>query len=387
MLRKITLIILLTVLGFNTTAQMDKGSQREKEVKERIWNLVKSGKITQEEADKVFYQEMQKYLNEQNVPIEFYGMVIDQEGNPVKDADVFYSVDYYTLDPANYKDFNYGKVKTDQNGIFSIRAKSGISVGVTRIEGEGYEDSFKATNKYAEYTTEGYIFEHRTEIPGKPDPSNPEIFKLRKRGEPTMLITSSTDKISFVKGEHKSYAVCLVPRASYYHKDILEKAMEAKKRIDLIIEGDYKEGLFKIMVKPLGDKSAGVLLGDAKLYIAPESGYKNEEEIVVQKGADRIQQLWLYARTGSPIVYSRVDLKVIQQEKTVIVEYSSYLNPYGERGLEGATNIGWLGQKCTDIEREANKALKEGKYPPKPDFKALEEEGKKEYLKTHKDAQ
>jgi len=133
---------MMMVLWFISYSQESPKMDREHEVKERISNLLRNGKITQEEADKMFYQEMQKYLNEQNVPIKFYGKVVDQEGNAVTEADVFYSIGFYTLDPENYKDFIYGKVKTGQNGIFEIKGKKGISMSVMKIEKEGYDKSF-----------------------------------------------------------------------------------------------------------------------------------------------------------------------------------------------------------------------------------------------------
>lgn len=329
-------------------------------------------------------EEMMKEIKGNHGPVDFLGRVIDQNGEAVSGAAVRYSYTYFCYGHELFQCSKGGIIQSDKNGVFEVKAENAETFGIKTINADGYDSQ-----------PEGRGFEgERMYIKSSPyfncheNKGNPAIFKLRKKGEPTMLF-STTDKISFVKNEARSFALCFATYGYWYTKDLLNKVESSGKRIDLVASGRYQNDAYILTFKPIGDDSSGIILSDERLFSAPDSGYHPEVNITIKEGSTTVQKtLYLYVTSGVPPICSRVELNVVVYSQTnqLSVEYHSYTNPFGERNLEGGWHMYAL-KEYNDLEGAAKKTLKEGKYPPKPDFKALEEEGKKEYLKTHKDAQ
>ncbi|HMM19070.1 MAG TPA: hypothetical protein PKC47_16385, partial [Petrimonas sp.] len=107
---------------------------------------------------------------QRQVPVVFYGKVVDLDGQPVKDVDV--SLDIDTID--GVKIFN---LKTDNNGLFSINSK-GVMLSIRNISKDTYEYSIKRNPERSfEYSTFGGHYH-------VPDPAKPVVFYLRKRSHP-----------------------------------------------------------------------------------------------------------------------------------------------------------------------------------------------------------
>jgi hypothetical protein len=109
-------------------------------------------------------------VNPVNIPINFYGKVIDQEGKPVVGAKVNLEVQ------ANYFDENRSEQKqfpleTDQNGNFTLTGAYGAIVKVLSVEKEGFELTKKVKRGYS-YTLPAEF---------QPDPNNPVVLKTWKQ--------------------------------------------------------------------------------------------------------------------------------------------------------------------------------------------------------------
>jgi len=395
MLKMLSLILMVTAtIAINGQQWRDQ----EKEMIQKYDQLVKDGKMTKQEADinieresnAIRRQAVMDIAKNNETDMHFYGKVVDQNGDPVERATVTYSYEFY-----GYKK----KVTwTDKEGLFEITERGMGLLMIEMIEQEGYDKSFdvnkdakdNSTPRDYDFTKQGtYHQRHDTDEKFKqPIASVPEIFKIRKKGEPTMLF-STTDKISFVKNEEKAYALCFATYGYWYTKDLYEKVRSSGKRIDVVATGRYQDTAYILNFKAVGDSSAGIILSDERLSSAPADGYNPEAEALFKEGTTSVQkELFLYVKSGNPPIFSRVEMKAVvySQGNQLSIEYHSYTNPYGERNLEGGWHMYAL-KEYNDQVGEAKKMLKEGKYPPKPDFKALEEEGKKEYLKTHKNTQ
>jgi hypothetical protein len=372
MSRKMFVIAWSLIFGLFAFAQMD----REHEVQKMLQEQVKSGKLTQEEADKKFYEEMAKEMVKKNVSITFYGKVIDQDGTPVTQAVVKCGISAYSLNPLEFMTFKETVVQTNSEGIFEVKDKRGESITIKEIIKDGYEDSFYVTNKSAKYTDYGYVFEHRMETSKRPDLKSPEIFKIRKKGEPVLLLTHSSN-FAFKKGEGKKYTINSV--STYLGMALLEDAQRKGKRIDIILSCEYENGAYIFSIEPIGDR-AGVIASNEKPYMASETGYLPKYRTTIKDAPMQDKQiLYFLVKSGDPSVYSRLTVELRTQDSgsenaRLAGKYDSACNPYGGRELEQV----WGLDDYRQLENQAwNSLIKEKKYPLKPDFKALQKEAKK----------
>jgi len=101
-------------------------------------------------------------------PIEFYGRVVDLDGNPVAHAQVTYSAfnRFFENSPTQ-------TTRSNEDGYFAINDIQGGSIYI-RVAKDGY---YKIEES-----------ERRFENPFADDPNNPAILKLRKHGEAQPLV-------------------------------------------------------------------------------------------------------------------------------------------------------------------------------------------------------
>ncbi len=115
-----------------------------------------------------------------NTPIDFFGQVVDENGNPVEGASTFYIV-------ANLSFYGSPTItgpKTDSGGRFSITGKRGPDFSVW-VEHPDYYKT-ESADKKIEYARRDYM-------PGKEPPlpptlNSPAIFVLKKKGVPEPLV-------------------------------------------------------------------------------------------------------------------------------------------------------------------------------------------------------
>src|SRR6266849_8007363 len=104
-----------------------------------------------------------------NRPIEFYGKVVDENGQPIERANVHFGLLVF---PETYLETN---VLTDTSGLFSVNNFTGITAFV-KVSKLGYGE-VKGTNQSK--------FDYHV-VPGfegfRPDPGNPITFALHKQG-------------------------------------------------------------------------------------------------------------------------------------------------------------------------------------------------------------
>lgn len=115
----------------------------------------------------------------ENVPITFYGKVIDQNGQPVEDAKVSLLVVISHLErlDTEQKSFN---VETDQNGDFTVTGFIANAIDAVSITKEGYKLSTKAERTFVFGSIPTYT----------PDPRNPVVFRMWKENGKEPLINS-----------------------------------------------------------------------------------------------------------------------------------------------------------------------------------------------------
>lgn len=105
----------------------------------------------------------------ENVAIGFYGKVVDQKKQPVKDATVTFDfiVSHMDEDRTETKPMI---LQTDGNGEFAVTGVIGYGIDKLQISKEGYELS--------QMTLRSYVFGHKVEY--KPNPNDPMVFRMWK---------------------------------------------------------------------------------------------------------------------------------------------------------------------------------------------------------------
>ncbi len=175
----VLLIILLGLLGWFF---MSGGSNYHIAPNNTGGNSIKEGAILQPE--KVVGVQTQTsasdpFLLAMQTPITFFGIVIDQNGAPVPEANVEASV----LD--NFTKGSPLTVKSDNFGKFAIQSK-GMSLHVA-VSKNGYYQI--GGDSVGETSSRGFEFAANLgRGVHKPDPNNPVIFNLHKSGSPVKLL-------------------------------------------------------------------------------------------------------------------------------------------------------------------------------------------------------
>jgi hypothetical protein len=113
-------------------------------------------------------EQMKEGLGEMNdVPIVFYGRLIDQFGSSIAGAQINASVRIYNGAQSTVKHLN---TVSDENGMFQINGGKGESLGVVPKK-EGYV--LATTDTYFKYS---YMYSDHF----SPDPNNPTVIKMWK---------------------------------------------------------------------------------------------------------------------------------------------------------------------------------------------------------------
>ena len=120
---------------------------------------------------------LRKRLQEGNVPIDFYGKVVDQNGAPVAGVEVKAAIRLMKEPiPGMIGDgFDYLVASTASDGTFSFLNRTGEFFGIDKIQKEGYLVS--ATVHEKTY----YYYYASDEKKYRPNPSVPEVFKIWKQ--------------------------------------------------------------------------------------------------------------------------------------------------------------------------------------------------------------
>ena len=114
-----------------------------------------------------------EFAKEKNLPIEYYGRVVDQDHKPLQGVKVGFTVTAIPKTPVPWgpDETTKGSCETDANGLFSVSGSRGVSFGVNRIEKPGYRESG--------YFNQGHVrYESNNPQGHVPDPSKPVEFML-----------------------------------------------------------------------------------------------------------------------------------------------------------------------------------------------------------------
>jgi hypothetical protein len=258
----------------------------------------------------------------ENVPISFYGKVVDQEGKPVIGAKV--SFDFIISHMAeNRTETTPMIMQTDQDGRFLMTGVTGYGIDKVSIEKEGYELSPK--------TSTGYVFGFNPDY--KPNPNNPMVFKMwKKRGKEPLVGSAWHGKVACDGAAHRFDLSNGHPSADgNFEITCLRTPVN-------LPPANIKPYTYKFQITVIG---GGIQATDDEFtYLAPETGYSP----TLTYGQTADDPKWdrrtpipkeYYIKTANGH-YGRLsaDWDVAFWQSPMILKWDCSINPSGSRNLE-----------------------------------------------------
>jgi hypothetical protein len=250
------------------------------------------------------------------MPIEFYGKVVDQFGQPVAGAEV--ELNWTTV---------VGPIPDPKKSIYT---SSDGRFEVTGIQGNGitisvYKDGYIRTHDWTQSFEYAAFYKNDFHVP---DPNNPVIFRLQKlmgaepmykflpygdiiAGRTPLILNVEQGKVA-AQGD-LAFSIVLGTETNRYGSD------------------------FTVTVKGLN--GAGFVFSDEEfLFKAPEIGYQSTRLINIKADDPKyspFQKLRFYVRTGTG-KYAAVEARVNLWNNWEGASFSAivYFNPSGSRNLE-----------------------------------------------------
>jgi hypothetical protein len=250
-------------------------------------------------------------------PINFYGKVVDENTNPVAGV----SINFRWTDLKALNQEGTSSTESDANGLFSLRGKHGGSMTLW-FSKEGYYTSHHGQMSFNYAVGQDIL---------SPDPQNPVIFQVRKKGQGAELVTSGD-------GLQPSLAALVPLNGVSVSVDLLQQKVGAAGDLELSqVKPDRSHWQSATNWSFHMSIPAGGFIeeADAFPFAAPEMGYQTTVDLNFVKGEpDWTTQLskTYYIAFGQPQKYGwlRVEANIAQQ--TVFLIYA--INPTGSRNLE-----------------------------------------------------
>jgi hypothetical protein len=259
---------------------------------------------------------------EWKMPINFFGKIVDESGNPVSDTRVNFT--WTDLSPTGT---STAETLSDLQGLFSLTNKTGkfLEVRVKKAGYYAYEEN-RFGFEYAAFFEDDYY---------QPDSKHPVIFRLRKKGEvPQQFVVRHT--LMGIKPTGESHYIDLqtTRKSTASGGDIAisitRTAPENAKQYDWCasIEGVNGAGLIES--------------NDEFMFEAPETGYKPGYLYRFAKSDpswknQTSRKYFVRAKDGK--IYGRLEIAFIPKyQDTGAIDIKFYVNPTGSRNLEYEPN-------------------------------------------------
>jgi hypothetical protein len=271
--------------------------------------------------DRVNTNEIRQYMESQNVPVAFYGKVIDQDGNPISGARVKGEVLHVkVMAPAPFgaaDEIIPINETTDSGGQFQVLNVSGRSFDLDSIQKDGYE--VEPENCPHVFGATGSSFD------------NPVSFKMWNTNIHEQLITGS-------------YKFQIVPDGRPYYIDLMKGEISQTQSGDLRVWikfpqqtelGQYYD--WSCEIEALG---GGLQPSDSySMFAAPADGYVPTFSLQQkirdgQRGSIGDRKFYITLDNGK--IFGRIQIDLIAPFNTGIpgmVRLSYAINPSGSRIL------------------------------------------------------
>ena len=247
-------------------------------------------------------------------PIEFYGRVLDENTNPVAGA----GIRFQWADMTENVAANTSTTESDTEGLFSLHGKLGRSLEVY-VGKEGYYASHGGYK--------GFLYSLGNDI-YSPDPQNPVIFLLHKKGQGVKLITSDN-------GTRSDLAIRVPKDGTPGRVDFPQNQIGATGQLEISQNKPPWQGATNWSFS-LSIPDGGLIENqDEFQFQAPDTGYQPKIEYNFAKS----EPDWtthvtkqFYIAFGQPRKYGWLRFESDISQETVFVTYA--INPTGSQNLE-----------------------------------------------------
>lgn len=255
-----------------------------------------------------------------NTPINFWGKVVDEDGNPIPDVTVSYTAMDKPLEQLIRDQGTRHTGKSEANGLFSITGIKGMGLGI-QVTKDGYYQT-----KQSAYSI-GYAVpsEHKP-----PSPNDPTIFVLRKMGETEPLKVVSSGGIRVPQnGQPVSVSLAQGRAVPAGQGDI---------QVEVLVQDQQKDAQGRYPWRYKISVPGGGLLERKRdgSFVAPENGYNSSDEIEMapyseQWGQRSDKEYFIKLSNGT---FGRLKFGV-RTAGEYYIRIESHLNPMpGSRNLE-----------------------------------------------------
>jgi hypothetical protein len=301
------------------------------------------------------------YLNIK--PLHIEGKCVDTAGNPLPGVEVLIRWrTAETLIGIPEKHNQHLWVMSDGKGEWRFQIGKPSLAGVYDAKKEGYAfEKSKST------------MDELMRVRSKNNTDSVEVVVcMRKKKEEVWLLSSPNH------GEGEILLKAKMGQPARATLDILDKVIytseKQKKHEDVQVDARFDASNQVWVISFLAAEGTdAIFVSDDKLYEAPESAYSKMVEMRMPPDLKyHDKETFLYVRSRSPVVYSRIEFKMSvisceNNEQELSIVKQSFTNPYGERSLENGEKFEQYTFATEELVREAKKAIQSGTLPKKPE--------------------
>jgi hypothetical protein len=266
----------------------------------------------------------QAAVAEKNVPIYFWGKVVDQDGAPLAGVQIEMSIRQWISDSLGMRgQFPLFNRQTDPGGLFELVGQSGDVLEFKSIKKEGYALSPRSlqTLQYDQSSA--------------PEPNNPILFRMWKNTTNEHLVTFNKDFRIPYDGTPVVFDLLAGGISSNETSgDIRVRLIRNPQNVPFGGKTPYN---WTASIEPLngGIKESN----DEFMYRAPEEGYQAKLEINMPASATnwshRVKiSFYFKSRGGQCYGRATTELRTDSQQDTTGFSIDSGVNPSGSRNLQ-----------------------------------------------------
>ena len=273
-------------------------------------------------------EQLREIAQKSNKPIQFYGLVLDQDDNPIPGVKVTLSIrTAKEVTPGVVDDlFERPVVTTGTDGRFALTNAKGALLSVKSLEKIGYEPSEKSLSRahYWYWRDPSQVF--------RPDAERPEIFRMRKQVGAEKLVRKGIGHAIPYDGTTTSFDL-MEGRAVTSGGDLRVTLL----RNPQVIQWGQRNYEWTVTIEAF---DGGLIASsDEQMYRAPVEGY--QPRLVVHMSASDpnwtdSKDVAVYLKLRGGKYYGRSELKLMVGADRPVTPFSitSFINPSGSRNLE-----------------------------------------------------
>jgi len=273
-------------------------------------------------------EQLREIARKSNKPIQFFGLVLDQDDNPIPSVKVTLAIrTAKEVTPDVIDDlFEHPVMMTGADGRFALTDARGALLSVEAMEKSGYEVSEKSLNRahYWYWRDPSQVFH--------PDAGRPEVFRMwKKTGAEKLVLQDRMTRIPY-DGRVVTFDL-LTGRETAAGGDFRVALVRNPQQVK------WGQRNYEWMLTIESVDGGLSVSSDEQMYRAPADGY--QPRLVIHMPADDPQwtddksvEFYLKSRGGKHYSSVKLGVMVGSEKPATGLSVRSFLNPSGSRNLE-----------------------------------------------------